>query len=123
MRLSSVDLPQPDGPITATNSPALTVTSTPRSARTGAFSASNVLRTPRATNTSSDIADLSDLVGLHGRVAPFDELWRQGLGLNVDRQLFHRDVVDHGLPRARELLESLRHVHGVSDDRVLDALL
>ena len=49
-RLSSVDLPQPDGPIRATNSPVATVRSTPRSARTGAFSASNVLRTPRTVS-------------------------------------------------------------------------
>ena len=46
-RFSSVDLPQPEGPIRATNSPAATVRFTPRSARTGAFSASKVLRTPR----------------------------------------------------------------------------
>ncbi len=45
-RLSSVDFPQPDGPIRATNSPPSTSRSTPRSARTGAFSASKVLRTP-----------------------------------------------------------------------------
>ena len=42
MRLSSVDLPQPDGPITATNSPWATSRSAPRSARTGAVSFSNV---------------------------------------------------------------------------------
>ena len=36
-RLSSVDLPQPDGPMTATNSPPPTIRSTPRSARTGAL--------------------------------------------------------------------------------------
>ena len=46
-RLSRVDLPQPEGPIRATNSPSPTVRSTPRSALTGAFSASNVLRKPR----------------------------------------------------------------------------
>ena len=43
MMLSSVDFPQPDGPITATNSPGLTVKSTPRSARTGAPSDSKRL--------------------------------------------------------------------------------
>ena len=35
IKLSSVDLPQPDGPITATNSAGAIVISTPRSARTG----------------------------------------------------------------------------------------
>ncbi len=49
-RFSSVDLPQPEGPIRATNSPAPTVRFTPRNARTGAFSASNVLRTPRTAS-------------------------------------------------------------------------
>ena len=39
-RLSSVDLPHPDGPMTATNSVPSMVKSTPRSARTGAPSAS-----------------------------------------------------------------------------------
>src|SRR5918994_342395 len=48
--LSNVDLPQPDGPISATNSPRATSRSTPRSARTGASSASKVRRTPRAFN-------------------------------------------------------------------------
>ena len=42
MRLSSVLFPQPDGPITATNSPRATSRSAPRSARTGAVSRSNV---------------------------------------------------------------------------------
>src|SRR6185312_790582 len=49
-RFSSVDLPQPDGPIRAAKSPASMVRFTPRSARTGAFSASKVLRTPRTTS-------------------------------------------------------------------------
>ena len=52
-RFSSVDLPQPDGPITATNSPAAMSRSTPRRARTGASSASNVLRTPTTVHTFS----------------------------------------------------------------------
>ena len=47
-RLSSVDLPHPEGPISAANWPRGTVRSRPRSARTGAFSASKVLRTPCA---------------------------------------------------------------------------
>ena len=51
-RLSSVDLPHPDGPIRATKSPAGTRRLAPRSARTGAFSASKVLRTPSTTSTS-----------------------------------------------------------------------
>ena len=53
MMLRSVDLPQPDGPITATNSPGSTVKSTPRSARTGAPSDSNVLRSARVATTSA----------------------------------------------------------------------
>ena len=51
-RFSSVDLPQPEGPIRATNSPLATFRSTPRSARTGAFSASKVLRTPRMVSAA-----------------------------------------------------------------------
>src|SRR6516165_3944730 len=50
--LSNVDLPHPDGPITATNSPGVIVKSTPRSARTGAPSDSNVLRRPCVSTTS-----------------------------------------------------------------------
>ena len=46
-RLSSVDLPQPDGPMTATNSPGFISKSTPRNARTGAPSDSKLLRRPR----------------------------------------------------------------------------
>jgi len=47
-------LPQPDGPITATNSPRAIVRFR-RAQRSGQarFSASNVLRTPRTTSTSS----------------------------------------------------------------------
>ena len=41
-RLSIVDFPHPDGPMTATNSPRRTVRSAPRNARTGAVSCSNV---------------------------------------------------------------------------------
>ena len=39
-RFSNVDFPQPDGPMTATNSVSSMVTSMPRRARTGAPSAS-----------------------------------------------------------------------------------
>ena len=62
-RFSRVDLPHPDGPIRATNSPSLTVRSTPRRARTGAFSASKVLRTPRTVSAAwlSDITPPSGM--------------------------------------------------------------
>ena len=39
-RLSSVDFPQPEGPMIAANSPRSSVSSAPRNARTGAPSAS-----------------------------------------------------------------------------------
>ncbi len=48
----SVDFPQPDCPIRATNSPCWTTRSTPRSARTGAVCASKVRRTPLATRSA-----------------------------------------------------------------------
>ena len=57
--LSSVDLPQPDGPITATNSPGVIVKSTPRRARTGAPSDSNVLRRPCVSTTGPAVAATS----------------------------------------------------------------
>ncbi len=80
MMLSNVDLPHPDGPITATNSPGLTVKSTPRNARTGAPSDSNVLRSPRVKTTTPPairllghgvISSIVDAVGVHHSVPPF----------------------------------------------------
>ena len=53
-RCSSVDLPHPDGPMSATNSPRRTVRSTPRNARTGGDR--NVLRSPRTTRSAPDSA-------------------------------------------------------------------
>ena len=55
-RLSSVDLPHPDGPMSATKSPDGTTRLAPRSARTGAFSASKVLRTLSTTKASMSAA-------------------------------------------------------------------
>lgn len=55
MTLSSVDLPQPEGPVTATNSPWRTSRSTPRSARTGARSAVNVRRAPRTRTAAGSV--------------------------------------------------------------------
>src|SRR5207244_307318 len=51
-RFSNVDLPHPDGPVTAMNSPAATIRSIPRNALTGAPSDSNVLRRRTVFNTS-----------------------------------------------------------------------
>src|ERR1700755_1413153 len=83
MMLSSVDLPQPDGPITATNSPGVIVKSTPRSARTGAPSDSNVLRRPCAppptapaksliSQSPFHVVEHVDAIRAHRRVPPFD---------------------------------------------------
>src|SRR5882672_1572743 len=65
-RFSSVDFPQPDGPATATHSPAFTSTSTLWSTGTGPPSGPrNVLLSPRArTSTSGSAPD-----GLGGRQA------------------------------------------------------
>src|SRR5436305_101559 len=52
-RLRSVDLPQPEGPMTATNSPGSITKSTPRRARTGTPSDSYVLRSPVTSSTRS----------------------------------------------------------------------
>ena len=49
---SSVDFPQPDGPITATNSPPATATPMPRRARTEAPAAPNVFRSAAILSTS-----------------------------------------------------------------------
>src|SRR5262249_32431791 len=51
-RFSGVAWPRRDGRVTATNSPGATTRSTPRSARTGAPSDSNVLRRRAVLNTS-----------------------------------------------------------------------
>ena len=54
---SSVDLPLPDGPTTATNSPRATERLASRSARTGVESRSKV-RTTRLTSASGEWAEL-----------------------------------------------------------------
>src|SRR5262245_10577948 len=56
-RFSSVDLPQPDGPITATNSPDESSTPTPRSARTLPASDSNVLRSRTVRSTGCTVIE------------------------------------------------------------------
>src|SRR4029079_7850109 len=107
MMLRSVDFPQPDGPITATNSAVAIEKSTPRSARTGAPSDSNVLRNPCVSTTSPlgigsagtappsialvirqspfHVVEHVDAEGPHRRVPPFDRrlLERHALDLGV----------------------------------------
>src|SRR5262249_28782814 len=69
---SAVDLPQPDGPSTETNSPG-------RTARLRSSSASvplaNLLATPRRATTDGPPADRSDDGECDGNLAPFD--WPQ----------------------------------------------
>ena len=69
-RFSRVDLPQPDGPATATNSPAFTSRSTPRSTGTGRPSGPrNVLVSPRARTTTQAPPSGPAPDGLGGRQA------------------------------------------------------
>ena len=72
MRFSRVDFPHPEGPITATNSPPSTVRSIPRSARTGAPSASMVSKVrlrPRTCNPAKGVLLSSTCINLP-RIAP-----------------------------------------------------
>ena len=69
-----VDLPEPDGPMTATKSPAATSKSTPRSAWKLASPVPNVLVTPRSSMTGAarltGTADGSSTTGaLRGELA------------------------------------------------------
>ncbi len=135
--LSSVDFPQPDGPITATNSPGVIVKSTPRSARTGAPSDSKVLRSPlrlddplgssRSSRTSFPVpcrrtrrcgtpAPASSVPSPSSRRAPRTRRVRRSAACVA---LVHHDASR----RARQVLEPLREVHRVAHQRVLDAFL
>src|SRR4051794_38402876 len=118
----SVDLPQPDGPITATNSAGVIEKSTPRSARTGAPSDSNVLRNPCVSTTnppamatslicqsSFHVVEHVDAVRPHRRVPTFDRrlIERHALDLGVQRRV--GALVDHDPSRRTgEILEPLR---------------
>src|SRR5262249_45151893 len=125
----------------ATNSPRFITKSVPRNARTGAFSASNVRRTPRTIRTSS-IAVCSDirtsLVAAnshllrfggfyppcpHGRFAPLDTDLAQTLPVGgLVRQRRPRCIAQHRrVARTGHVLQALRKVHRVADDGVLDA--
>ncbi len=59
MRRSRVDLPQPDGPMSETNSPAATVRSMSSSALTSPVLVANLLPTPRTTTASVGVASVS----------------------------------------------------------------
>ena len=145
-RLSSVDLPQPDGPITATNSPGVIVKSTPRSARTGAPSDSNVLRSPcvyhgtgsrpssdaplsgHRSSSSCAIRSMSSNTSMRyartGVFRPFTVCSSSGTDVDVGVQRRVRALVDHDAARRpSQVLQPLREVHGVADERVLEPLL
>ena len=130
-----MDLPQPDGPITATNSPRFIVKSTPRSARTGAPSDSKFLRSPRVTRIGLSsvmvllllVTASSDYLVLeraHRRLPALDRLLAERLALG--RRAIERDVcrlAEHeAATRAGEVLQPLCEVHRVADERVLQAL-
>ena len=68
MRRSSVDLPQPDGPMSDTNSPAWTVRSMPvRAVTLVPFAPGKIRSTPRTT-TASDVsaAGATGVAGVSG---------------------------------------------------------
>ena len=142
--MSSVDLPQPDGPITATNSPGVIVKSTPRSARTGAPSDSNVLRRPRVTTIAALLghrvilrlnsscasprsmsSNTSMRYARTGVFRPFTVcLAERHARRSRSRSAAYVALAEHDAARRpREVLQPLREVHGVADQRVLDALL
>src|SRR5271155_2852238 len=135
-RLRSVDFPHPDGPIKATNEPFVTVRSTPRNARTGAFSASNVFRTPCTVNASvlSVMSSISrhvqltshlhfDLVSDHRTIPSFHQLRRKCRRFHRNGQRASGGIRQDGLSRGGQLLEPLRQVHRVSHQGVLQPFL
>ena len=138
-RLRRVDLPHPDGPITATNSPAAHVQVDPRRTHGPARPRlSNVLRSARdgarprgsAPFDQSPFSCWSNTLrcGLRRRepdagVAPLHQLRRprRDSGRSGSAAAV-RAVVEHDATRRpREILEPLREVHGVADEGVLDA--
>ena len=148
--LSSVDLPQPDGPITATNSPRPISRSAPRSARTGAVSCSNVRNTWLTLDdeivgsglivercfadrhvavswvaAALTAAWLTDAIfrGRTGVVRPLTRCSPRSSAGGFARQLVPRGVADDDLAVGGELLQPLAQVHGVADDRVFEALV
>src|ERR1700722_985819 len=134
IRLSSVDLPQPEGPINATKSPEWTTRLTPRSARTGAFSASKVLRTLSTTKASmsasffrQDVAGSAPVVHQfvcdHWGLASFHQLGWEGDRLPRDLPGVRRALGDHDFARVRQLLEPLGHVDCVPDEGVFQPFL
>ncbi len=136
-RLSSVDLPQPDGPMTATNSPGVIVKSTPRSARTGAPSDSNVLRSPCVSTTiaalvrqscaQSSVAMLSTTSMRYARTGEFRPLTvvsSSGSHVDLGVQRGVGALAEHDpARRPGEILQPLGEVHGVAHERVLEPLL
>src|ERR1700734_940017 len=129
IRLSRVDFPHPEGPISATKSPEATVKLAPLSARTGTFSASNVLRTfstTKASISSSFVPGPTDalrqFVCQNGGLASFHQLRRESDRLALGSPRLERALGDHRLTRLRKLLEPLGHVHRVTYQRVLEAL-
>src|ERR1700722_6752206 len=133
IKLRSVDLPHPEGPISATKSPDGTTRFAPRSARTGAFSASNVFRTFSATKASMSASFSRRDVGTtsvayqfvcdHGGLASLDQLRRQSDRLPSHLPGVNGALGDHDFACIRQLLQALGHVDGVPDKGVFQPLL
>src|SRR3954469_23127647 len=97
MMFSRVDFPQPDGPITATNSAVVIRKSTPRNARTGAPSDSNVLRNPCVSTTNPfDVASVPIPASRRSLIAP-------ALGASGAGPLGARSLLG-GIPASRRSL-------------------
>ena len=134
-QVERVDLPHPDGPIRATKSPDGTTRLAPRSARTGAFSASNVLRTFSTTKASMSAFPLSaarpsdrqasstSLYAMTGVSRPLTNWGGRATVSGVSARRRPCACGHHGLTRIGQLLEPLGHVDRVPDQRVLQALL
>src|SRR3984957_18369452 len=133
-RLRSVDLPHPEGPMSATKSPDGTTRLAPRKARTGAFSASNVLRTLSTTKASisatlfrQDVAGSASVayqfVCDDGGLAALDQLGRQRHRFPDPLPGVHRALRDHDLTRIGQLLQALGHVDRVPDEGVFQPFL
>ena len=150
MRLSSVDFPQPDGPMIATNSPAATSRSTPRRrAPARARLRTSCAHRPPGTRIAppdfltSRLSPMSPLslccsfgsCRRHGRFAreperehrrlpSLDLLRLQRLERRRVRQRRDGRVGQYRRARrARPVLQALREIHRVADERVLEPLL
>ena len=136
-RLSSVDLPQPDGPMIATNSPGVIgeVDAAQRAHRRalGLERLAQPARRPRRSRLTRRsgllrhvrLLDVDAVRRCTGAFRPLTGVLAERLALErgaaAPRAVASLSTIAPGRPR--QVLEPLREVHGVADERVLEPLL